>query len=205
MPHRRSLPGSIALAVVVSVVVCWVSSLCAVLYWASRDEMRPAGAIVVLGAAQYVGRPSPVLRARLDHAVKLWKQRVAPQLIVTGGQGTGDTTTEAAVSKRYAEQRGVPEAAILLESRGRTSSQSMAGVAALMRAQRRRDVVLVSDPFHMLRLIIIARRHGLEPYGSPTPTSPIAASRAERWKYTLSESVKVPFTLLFEHGSGDHE
>jgi uncharacterized SAM-binding protein YcdF (DUF218 family) len=77
----------------------------------------------------------------------------------------------------------------------------MEGVAALMSRRSRRDVLLVSDPFHMLRLTILARRHGLEPYASPTPTSPIAASPTERWKYALSESVKAPLAFLFERSS----
>jgi uncharacterized SAM-binding protein YcdF (DUF218 family) len=77
----------------------------------------------------------------------------------------------------------------------------MAGIAALMGGLGRNDVLLVSDPFHMLRLVILARRHGLEPFASPTPTSPIAASPVERWKYALSESVKAPFAFIFERNS----
>jgi uncharacterized SAM-binding protein YcdF (DUF218 family) len=179
-------------------LVVWLASLGAVLAWERSDQAQPAGAIVVLGAAQYVGHPSPVLRARLDHAITLWRRQLAPAMIVTGGTGAGDTTSEAAVSQRYAIQRGVPKAAILLETQGRTTSESMEGVAALMGTRNRRDVLLVSDPFHMLRLTILARRHGLIPYASPTPTSPIAASPSERWKYALSESVKVPLAFIFE-------
>lgn len=179
-------------------LLLWLASFGAVLAWEHNDQARPAGAIVVLGAAQYVGHPSPVLRARLDHAIELWRRDLAPIMIVTGGTGTGDTTSEAAVSQRYAVTRGVPIAQILLETEGRTTSQSMEGVAALMSGRGRRDVLLVSDPFHMLRLTIVARRHGLEPYSSPTPTSPIAASRTERWKYALSESVKAPLAFIFE-------
>jgi vancomycin permeability regulator SanA len=92
----------------------WAASLIAVLAWERHDQARPASAIVVLGAAQYVGRPSPVLRARLDHAIDLWRRKLAPLMIVTGGTGRGDTTSEAAVSQRYAVQRGVPASAILL-------------------------------------------------------------------------------------------
>jgi uncharacterized SAM-binding protein YcdF (DUF218 family) len=182
-------------------LVVWVASLAAVLIWERHDQARPTSAIVVLGAAQYVGHPSPVLRARLDHAIDLWRRNLAPLMIVTGGTGRGDTTSEAAVSQRYAVQRGVPASAILLETEGRTTSESMEGVAALMRQRARRDVLLVSDPFHMLRLTILARRHGLEPYASPTPTSPIAASPSERWKYALSESVKAPLAFIFERNS----
>jgi uncharacterized SAM-binding protein YcdF (DUF218 family) len=198
MASRRSFRAKLALALIAAAVLAWGASLASVLVWGQMDQAKPVGAIVVLGAAQYVGRPSPVLRARLDHAIGLWKRRIAPVLIVTGGRGEGDTTTEAAVSQRYARQRGVPISAILLETEGRTTSQSMAGVAALMKSQGRKDVILVSDPFHMFRLIILARRHGLEPYASATPTSPIAASRAERWKYTVGESFKAPLAFLFE-------
>jgi uncharacterized SAM-binding protein YcdF (DUF218 family) len=198
MPPRRSLRTRLIFTLFAVVLLSWVTSLVAVLFWERHDQARPVGAIVVLGAAQYVGRPSPVLRARLDHAIALWRRKLAPRLIVTGGTGTGDTTSEAAVSQRYCMQHGVPKAAILLETEGRTTSQSMAGIAALMRTMDRRDVLLVSDPFHMLRLTVLARRHGLTPYASPTPTSPIAASPVERWKYALSESVKAPLAFIFE-------
>lgn len=199
-PSRSSFVRLVLTALGLLLVV-WVASLAAVLAWERHDQARPASAIVVLGAAQYVGRPSPVLRARLDHAIDLWRRKLAPLMIVTGGTGRGDTTSEAAVSQRYAVQRGVPVSAILLETEGRTTSESMEGVAALMGHQSRRDVLLVSDPFHMLRLTILARRHGLEPYASPTPTSPIAASPSERWKYALSESVKAPLAFIFERNS----
>jgi uncharacterized SAM-binding protein YcdF (DUF218 family) len=194
----RPLAARLAVAGLALLFLLWLMSFAAVLAWERNDQARPAGAIVVLGAAQYVGRPSPVLRARLDHAITLWRRDLAPIMIVTGGTGTGDTTSEAAVSQRYAMRRGVPIAQILLETEGRTTSQSMEGVAALMSGRGRRDVLLVSDPFHMLRLTILARRHGLEPYSSPTPTSPIAASRTERWKYALSESIKAPLAFIFE-------
>ena len=197
----RPLGVRLALAGLALLPLLWLASFLAVLAWERNDQARPAGAIVVLGAAQYVGRPSPVLRARLDHAITLWQRRLAPIMIVTGGRGAGDTTSEAAVSQRYAIRNGVPPGAILLETEGRTTSQSMEGVAALMLQRGRNDVLLVSDPFHMLRLTILARRHGLVPFSSPTPTSPIAASRTERWKYALSESVKAPLAFIFERSS----
>lgn len=201
--RRISRPPAVrvVLGLLGAALLFWLTSLAAVLVYERNDQARPAAAIVVLGAAQYVGRPSPVLRARLDHAIDLWRRRLAPVMIVTGGTGTGDTTSEAAVSQRYAIRRGVPASAILLETEGRTTSESMEGVAAIMGSRSRRDVVLVSDPFHMLRLTILARRHGLDPYPSPTPTSPIAASPSERWKYALSESVKAPLAFIFERNS----
>src|SRR4051795_9673760 len=107
----------------------WLTSAAAVLIWSSRDEARPAQAIVVLGAAQYAGRPSPVLRARLDHALELWNRHLASLLILTGGTGEGDTTSEAAVGRTYVRRHGVPDSAILVESEGRTTSESMKAVA----------------------------------------------------------------------------
>lgn len=179
----------------------WLSSLGAVLLWQRRDSARPASAIVVLGAAQYAGRPSPVLRARLDHAVLLWRRQLAPRLVLTGGMGDGDTTSEAAVGRRYVMKHGVPDSAIWIEAQGRTTSESLRRVAEMMNARPSREVILVSDPFHMLRLAILARRYGLTPYTSPTRTSPISASRSESWRYSLSESVKVPLALVIERGA----
>jgi len=102
MPSSRPPLVRIVLAGMGLVFLVWLASLAAVLIWEQNDQARPASAIVVLGAAQYVGRPSPVLRARLDHAVDLWRRKLAPVIIVTGGTGRGDTTSEAAVSRRYA-------------------------------------------------------------------------------------------------------
>jgi uncharacterized SAM-binding protein YcdF (DUF218 family) len=177
-------------------LAAWVMSILAVVIWGARDLARPADAIVVLGAAQYSGRPSPVLKARLDHAVDLWKDGMASYLVVTGGRGTGDTTSEAAVGRRYAVSEGVADTAILLEGEGRTTDASLQAVAAILGSRGLRHAILVSDPFHMLRLQILARRYGMQPYTSPTRTSPISANRTEAIAYVLSESVKVPATIV---------
>ncbi|MFL6307720.1 MAG: YdcF family protein [Candidatus Sulfotelmatobacter sp.] len=182
----------------VTVFVAWVASAAAVLTWSSRDEARPAQAIVVLGAAQYAGRPSPVLRARLDHALDLWNRHLATLLILTGGTGSGDITSEAAVGRNYAKRHGVPDSAILVENEGRTTSESMRAVAGMLEARGLQTALLVSDPFHMLRLRILARRFGFTPYTSPTRTSPISPNREQRWKYVFSESLKAPMAYLFE-------
>jgi uncharacterized SAM-binding protein YcdF (DUF218 family) len=187
-----------ALILVLLLFGTWVVALIGVLFWEQRDEARPAAAIVVLGAAQYVGRPSPVLRARLDHAIALWKRGLSRRIIFTGGFGNGDTTSEAAVGQRYAIQHGVPAGAIMIENNGRSTSESLKHVAGLMEREPSREIILVSDPFHMLRLSILARRYGLTPYTSPTQTSPISSSRRESLKYVLSESVKVPIAFFLE-------
>ena len=181
-----------------AVFAIWVISGSAVLLWGSRDEAQPAQAIVVLGAAQYAGKPSPVLRARLDHALDLWNRRLATLLILTGGTGPGDTTSEAAVGRNYARKHGVPDTAILIENEGRTTSESMRAVAGMLEVRGLQTALLVSDPFHMLRLRILARRFGFIPYTSPTQTSPISPNREQRWKYIFSESLKVPMAFFFE-------
>jgi uncharacterized SAM-binding protein YcdF (DUF218 family) len=174
----------------------WVLCVLAVLFWGARDMARPADAIVVLGAAQYAGRPSPVLKARLDHAISLWKRGLARRLVLTGGLGTGDTISEAAVGRRYVMKAGVADSAILLENEGRTTSASLEAVAGIMAKERLERAILVSDPFHMLRLQIVAKRYGLESVTSPTRTSPISANRLEALAYVMSESVKVPATIV---------
>lgn len=182
----------------VTVFSLWIISLAAVVTWSSRDEARPAQAIVVLGAAQYAGKPSPVLRARLDHALDLWNRHLASLLILTGGIGLGDTTSEAAVGRNYARKHGVPDSAILVENEGRTTSESMRAVAGMLEVRGLQSALLVSDPFHMLRLRILARRFGFTPYTSPTRTSPISQDREKRWKYVFSESLKAPLAFFFE-------
>ena len=184
--------------VVVTAFVLWAISAAAVMVWSSRDEARPAQAIVVLGAAQYAGRPSPVLRARLDHALDLWRRHLGKLLILTGGTGVGDTTSEAAVGRTYAIKHGVPDTVILMETEGRTTSESMRAVAGMLEARGLQTALLVSDPFHMLRLRILARRFGFTPYTSPTQTSPISPNREQRWKYIFSESIKAPLAFFIE-------
>jgi uncharacterized SAM-binding protein YcdF (DUF218 family) len=196
--HAVKIVRRILTVVVAITFALWVISAAAVLLWSSRDEAQPAQAIVVLGAAQYAGKPSPVLRARLDHALDLWNRHLSSLLILTGGTGSGDTTSEAAVGRNYARRHGVPDSAILVENEGRTTSESMRAVAGMLEVRGLQTALLVSDPFHMLRLRILARRFGFTPYTSPTQTSPISPNREERWKYMFSESVKAPLAFLFE-------
>jgi uncharacterized SAM-binding protein YcdF (DUF218 family) len=196
--HAVKIVRRILTVVVVAAFALWIASATAVLVWSSRDEAQPAQAIVVLGAAQYAGKPSPVLRARLDHGLDLWNRHLASLLILTGGTGAGDTTSEAAVGRTYARKRGVPDSAILIENAGRTTSESMRAVAGMLEVRGLTTALLVSDPFHMLRLRILARRFGFTPYTSPTQTSPISPNREARWKYIFSESLKAPLAFFFE-------
>jgi len=157
--------------------------------WAvgNRDDQRPADAIVVLGAAQYDGKPSPVLKARLDHAIQLYQAGLAKVLIVTGGKADGDRTTEAASARAYAIAKGVPAAVILIEDQGRTTLESLDAVAGILRAHGLSSALLVSDRTHMLRVLRIAEDHGIVGYGSPTATSPTDATLDSRFEATVHE------------------
>jgi uncharacterized SAM-binding protein YcdF (DUF218 family) len=177
-------------------VALWGLTVAAIHLYGRRDEAQRADAIVVLGAAQYDGRPSPVLRARLDHALSLYRRGLAPVLIMTGGVGPGDTVSEAMAAQRYAVKHGVPSSAILTERTGLTTLESMDAVAKLMEERGLNRAVLVSDPFHMLRLKLLAIRVGIRGFTSPTPDSPISRNRAAERRFLIRESFGLPVAVL---------
>ena len=152
-----------------------------------RDDARPADAIVVMGAAQYDGRPSPMFQARLDHAIELYRTGMAPYLVVTGGKQPGDRTTEAASAREYATAHGVPADAILVEDDARTTFQSVRNVAGLLRQHDLRSAVFVSDRPHMFRVLRMAHDAGVAAWGSPTATSPLEADPIARVDATAHE------------------
>lgn len=166
-----------------------------------RDERRPAGAIVVMGAAQYDGRPSPVFAARLDQAVALYLAGLAPYLVVTGGKADGDRWTEAETARVYAIGHGVPASAILVEDRGRTTLESITAVAEILSARGIRDAIFVSDRTHMLRVLRIAGDQGLVAWGSPTRTSPTDVDPERRTNATIHELAALALYLLTGQGS----
>jgi uncharacterized SAM-binding protein YcdF (DUF218 family) len=167
-------------------------ALLLVLVVSQEDQRRPADAIVVLGAAQYNGRPSPVLRARLDHALQLYREGLAPRIVVTGGVGRGDTTSEATVARNYLLNRKVPSRAVISQPQGRSTQASMTAVADWLEAAHLKRVILVSDPFHMFRLRMEARRTNLEAYTSPTESSPISDNPVLELRYLAAEALKIP-------------
>jgi uncharacterized SAM-binding protein YcdF (DUF218 family) len=156
---------------------------------ARRDEAKPSEAIVVLGAAQFDGRPSAVFRARLDHAADLYESDIAPVVVVTGGKQEGDRFTEATAGANYLHSRGVPDDAILRETQGESSWESLAASAQILADRGMTDVVLVSDPFHSLRVEEIAEELGLDAVTSPTETSPIDG--ADEWRNFGTETLRV--------------
>ena len=160
-----------------------------------RDQQRRVDAIVVLGAAQYNGHPSPVLKARLDHASDLYHAGLARLVVVTGGIGQGDRVSEAVAGQRYLVAVGVPADSVVLEA-GTTTAASMDSVAGYLHRVGISRVLLVSDPFHLARLHLEAWRVGLDAYTSPTRSSPISRSFTTELGYLLAEAAKLPLTLV---------
>jgi len=193
---RRAL-GGILLAVVL-LALGWAAVVVTVAIHAAHDEATGADAIVVLGAAQYNGRPSPVFRARLDHAAALYQRGLAPTVLVTGGVGVRDTINEADVGRNYLVRLGIPDNAVLPLVGGHDTFTSIDQVSRWFDGRNSRRVLLVSDGFHMLRLEIIARRLGLTPFTSPAAGSPIHANARRNAGYLFAEGFKVPYTWLFQ-------
>lgn len=184
------------LGIAAGVLTLYLASFIAVLITSRQDQREPADAIVVLGAAQYNGKPSPVLRARLDHAIELYREGLAPAVVVTGGIGEGDRVSEATVGRQYLIQHNVPVAAVVVRPEGRSTQASIRSVEQWAIAHDVKRVVLVSDPFHMLRLRLEAGHTSLQAFTSPTRSSPISA----RWKSELfflaAEACKIPVVIL---------
>lgn len=177
-PRRARRAGRLVLALVGAAGAYLLVSLVQVWQVGRSDQARPVDAIVVMGAAQYDGTPSPQLAARLDHAAELYLEGLAELVVVTGGKLPGDRFTEAQASQAYLVERGVPEAAILREDAGSTSYESLEGAAALLEARDLHRVLLVSDPFHSLRIRLSAQELGLTAYVSATRTSPVTGASA---------------------------
>jgi len=143
-------------------------------YWrvahqAHSDETRPADAIVVFGAAEYAGKPSPVYRARLDHAVTLYARGVAPVVITTGGAGGDPVHNEGEVGREYLLEHGVPEKSLIAETQSDDTSESAERVAVIMRRNNMHSCVAVSDGYHLFRIKRMMERQGVTVYGAPRP------------------------------------
>jgi uncharacterized SAM-binding protein YcdF (DUF218 family) len=182
--------------VVVVGLVAYMVSFVYVIRAGAEDQRQATDAIVVLGAAQYDGRPSPVLEARLNHALVLYQQGLAPIIVLTGGVGTGDTTSEALVGKRYLESHHIPATALVVRPEGRSTVSSMEALNRWLDREGLKSVTLVSDPFHMARLRLEAERLDMVAYTSPTRTSPISGSLRGELTYYAAEAVKVPIAWM---------
>jgi uncharacterized SAM-binding protein YcdF (DUF218 family) len=182
----RRLAGYALLLAVLGAVV-WVSWVVVQIHkFADHDEAVPADAIAVFGAAEYDGRPSPVLRARLDHAVELYQRGIAPLLITLGGADEGDVHSEGGVGHDYLLAHGVPETQIIAETQSSSTEESATRLAVIAQANHLQRVVVVSDGTHLFRIHVLCDREGLRVYTSPRPPGK-SISRVERFERLFHE------------------
>jgi len=149
----------------------------------TRDEVQPADVIVVLGAAEYRGRPSPVLEARLNHALYLYIKGLAPRILTTGGKGGDPTFTEGEVGQAYLSRHGVPSESILVESEGDSTVRSITGAVEIMRRMNLKSCIVVSDGYHIYRVKKMLETLGMRAYGSPRPAGPPGEGWRAEWVY----------------------
>ncbi len=195
----------LGIAIIALVLVYFAATTAFVTIWMGKDEHPRVDAIVVLGAAQYDGRPSAIYAARLEHAVDLYRGGVAPLIVFTGGKEPGDRFTEGGSGARWAIQHGVPQTATVVEESSRTTFENLRGARRALDSRlhpsRRLKVVVVSDPFHMYRAIKQAGDVGFRAYPSPTRTSPVSASRVRLTEAVLREDIAIG-GYLFTRGRG---
>ncbi len=171
-----------------TLAVVWLLGVAAWIVWiGDRDQAAPADAIIVLGAAAYDAKPSPVFEERIRHGLDLYQRGYAPVLIFTGGfGGTRARFAESQVARRYALRHGVPEQAILIETASRTTQQNLVQARTLMREHRMRRVIIVSDPLHMARALRLSRRLGIDALASSTPSTRFRSFHTS-WRFLLQE------------------
>ena len=169
-------------------VLVWLAGVAAYIIWVGqRDDAERADAIIVLGAAAYDAKPSPVFEERIRHGIDLYKRGLAPTLIFTGGYGgTGARFSESQVARRYALRQGVPDKAILIESLSRNTHENLRQASQVMQQHNLHKAIIVSDPLHMARALRISKDIGIKSVGSPTPTSRFRTF-ATRWRFLLQE------------------
>lgn len=152
--------------------IAWLAAICVgIVGEASRPELESADAIVVFGAAEYSGRPSPVYRARLDHAFDLFQRGVAPVVITTGGAAADPSYSEGGVGHDYLMHRGIPDSSLIAETQGSDTAQSAARIGVIMRTNHMRSCVAVSDAYHVFRIRKLLEHEGMQVYVSPRPDS----------------------------------
>lgn len=166
----------------------WLLGVAAWIVWVGqRDQAAPADAIIVLGAAAYDARPSPVFQERIRHGLDLYQRGYAPVLLFTGGYGGSRARfSESQVARRYALQQGIPESAILIESVSRTTRENLLQARALMQERGLRTAIVVSDPLHMSRALRLSRELGVDAVGSPTPSTRFRTVQTQ-WRFLLQE------------------
>ncbi len=186
----------IALLMLAGLAACLALAAVFVVRQGNMDEARPADAIIVFGAAEYSGRPSPVYRARLDHAYDLFQRGLAPMVITTGGGGGDPRFTEGQVGRDYLSRRGIPDRCLIAETQSSDTAESAQRVSAILRANHMRNVLAVSDAYHIFRIKGLLRQHGVVAYGSPRPAS-VPHTLKAKVATSLRESASYLFWRLY--------
>ena len=165
----------------------WLGGVAAwIVHVGNRDQAASADAIVVLGAAAYDTRPSPVFAERIRHGIALYERGYAPRLVFPGGYGSGARFSESQVARSFALREGVPDEAILIETLSRTTYQNLSRARDLLSDHNLQTVIVVSDPLHMSRALRLCRRLGIDALGSPTPSSRFRSFRTQ-WRFLARE------------------
>jgi uncharacterized SAM-binding protein YcdF (DUF218 family) len=166
VPRRRKVLWLVSAVIVLVVLFLLVTSL-RIVHEAGKQELHAADAIVVFGAAEYSGRPSPVFRSRLDHAYDLFQQRLAPVVITTGGAGADPSYSEGGVGRDYLMHRGIQERNVIAETQGTDTAHSAERIGVIMRANKLRSCLAVSDEYHVFRIKALLQHEGLQVYVAP--------------------------------------
>lgn len=188
----------IVVIVVILIMGGFIGLITSIYYYSHIDDAQDADAIVVLGASQWNGAPSPVFKARLDQAYLLYQEEYAPFIILTGGVGDGEEMSESQAGKDYLIQRGILEDKILLEEEGQTSWQSLNQVTQIIQSNKFNSIILVSDGFHMMRLKKMVKDLDIKALSSPALESPINKSKLNKFKHVVREGGVFILYLLFK-------
>jgi uncharacterized SAM-binding protein YcdF (DUF218 family) len=175
--------------VAVLAILLVVTSTALAIWWTARQDFRPTSdAIVVLGSAQYNGVPSSIFEARLEHAIALYEDGVAPVIVTVGGKADGDQFAEAEAGQQYLAEAGIPDDALLAVPQGGDTLESIRAVSTAFTEEGWSSAVLVSDPWHAMRAERMAEDAGLEAVSSPTRQGPVVQTRATQFRYILRET-----------------
>ena len=167
--------------------LAWLLGVAGWIVWVGqRDQAAQADAIIVLGAAAYDARPSPVFEERIRHGLDLYQRGYAPVLIFTGGYGNGAPFAESQVARKYALQQGIPDSAIMIEAVSRNTRENLLQARKLMQERGLHRVIVVSDPLHMSRALRLSRELGIDAVGSPTPSTRFRTVHTQ-WRFLLQE------------------
>lgn len=197
-PLRRLLLRAVAIVAIALTV--WIIGTAYYIAQHVGDEARPADAIIVFGAAEYAGRPSPVWKARLDHAYELYERGIAPVVITTGGFGGDPQFSEGGVGHDYLSRLGVPDSSLIAETQSDDTAESAKRVVAIMRANHWRTAVAVSDAYHLFRVKRFLQRQGVVAFSSPRPDS-VPKTRSARALAAVREAISLTYWRIVPMGS----